>query len=217
MDFKAAIFDLDGTVLNSMDVWEKIDIDFLAKRNLNVPDGYINEICSRSFLEAANYTINLFNLNEKADDIINEWNDMAIHEYSNNVKLKPYAKEYIIYLKEIGIKLSVATGLPTALFEPALKNNGIYDLFDAICSTDEVERGKEYPDIFLLCAKRMKVNPRDCIVFEDVLPAIISSKRAGMKVFGVHDKYSEMYKIDIKKIANGYLYNFKNAPHPKNK
>ena len=55
MDFEAAIFDLDGTLLDSMDVWEHIDIQFLQKRNIPVPDGYVTEICARSFEEAAQY------------------------------------------------------------------------------------------------------------------------------------------------------------------
>ena len=64
MDFNAAIFDLDGTILDSMDVWEHIDIQFLKKRNLPVPENYVTEICARSFEEAAQYTIDLLGLQE---------------------------------------------------------------------------------------------------------------------------------------------------------
>ncbi len=216
-NFKAAIFDLDGTLLNSMDVWEKIDINFLTKRGLSVPNGYINEICARSFQEAAEYTIDLFGLNEKVEDIIAEWNDMAIHEYSYNVQLKLYAKEYLLKLKSLDVKLAIATGLPSVLYTPALQSNGILQLFDTICSTDEVKRGKEYPDVFLLAAERLSVPPKDCIVFEDVAPAVESSKKAGMKVYGVYDKYCEIYRTDIINIADGYLYDFCNAPIPQNK
>ena len=81
MDFNAAIFDLDGTILDSMDVWEHIDIQFLKKRNLPVPDNYVTEICARSFEEAAQYTIDLFGLQETVEGIIEEWNNMAVEEY----------------------------------------------------------------------------------------------------------------------------------------
>ena len=72
MDFEAAILDLDGTLLNSMEVWEHIDISFLQKRGLSVPTNYVTEICARSFEEAAQYTIDLFDLPESIDDIISE-------------------------------------------------------------------------------------------------------------------------------------------------
>lgn len=69
MEFDAAIFDLDGTILDSMDVWERIDILFLQKRNLPVPENYVTEICARSFEEAAQYTIDIFDLQESVEDI----------------------------------------------------------------------------------------------------------------------------------------------------
>ena len=152
MDFNAAIFDLDGTILDSMDVWEHIDIQFLKKRNLPVPENYVTEICARSFEEAAQYTIDLFGLQETVEGIIEEWNNMAVEEYRNHVGLLPYALDYLLRLKEHGIKLAVATGLPENLYIPCLKNNSILELFDALCSTDEVQRGKEYSDVFELAA-----------------------------------------------------------------
>lgn len=209
LDFKAAIFDLDGTLTDSMGVWEKIDIDFLAKRNLTVPDGYISEICARSFKEAAEYTISLFGLKENVADIITEWNDMAIFEYGHNVTLKANAKEYLLFLKRNGVKLGTATGLPEVLYEPVLKNNGVYELFDAFSSTDEVSRGKEFPDVFLLAAEKLHTAPCDCIAFEDVLAGIKSIKAAGMIAYGMYDKYSAHEKLEIQSVANGYIYDFK--------
>lgn len=99
MDFNAAIFDLDGTILDSMDVWEHIDIQFLKKRNLPVPENYVTEICARSFEEAAQYTIDLFGLQETVEGIIEEWNNMAVEEYSNHVGLLPHALDYLLQLK----------------------------------------------------------------------------------------------------------------------
>ena len=80
MNFEAAIFDLDGTLLDSMNIWEYIDISFLKKRNLPVPGNYVTEICARSFEEAAQYTIDLFGLSEDTENIVKEWNGMAVYE-----------------------------------------------------------------------------------------------------------------------------------------
>lgn len=214
MNFNAAIFDLDGTLLNSMDIWEQIDIRFLQKRNLPIPDNYVTEICSRSFEEAAQYTIDLFGLSEKVTDIVSEWNEMALYEYSHNVKLLPHVLDYLLQLKDRHTKLAVATGLPYELFKPCLINNSAWDLFDAVCSTDEVNRGKEYPDVFELAAQKLGVPPQQCIVFDDVLPAIKSAKQAGMLACGVYDKYSAHHQSEIKQISDYYLHDFRNAPLP---
>lgn len=214
MNFEAAIFDLDGTLLNSMDVWERIDVSFLQKRGLSPPSSYVTEICARSFEEAAKYTIDLFGLSESIETIICEWNERALFEYAHNIKLFPYALDYLLVLKKAGVKLAVATGLPEMLYKPCLKNNLIHSMFDALCSTDELARGKEYPDVFLLAADRLGMTPDQCIVFEDVLPAVKSAKQAGMTVYGIYDKYSANNRTEIESIADGYLLNFKNAPLP---
>ncbi len=214
MNFEAAIFDLDGTLLNSMDIWEQIDISFLKKRNLPVPENYVAEICARSFEEAAQYTIDLFGLTEKTENIVKEWNNMAVYEYAHNVRLRPYALDYLLRLKAAGIKLAVATGLPEKLYLPCLKNNSILEIFDALCSTDEVLRGKEHSDIFEMAAYKTGTQPERCIIFDDVLPAIKSAKRAGMLVCGVYDRYSECRRIEIESLADCYLRDWRYAPLP---
>lgn len=214
MKFEAVIFDLDGTLLASMDIWEQIDIQFLHKRGLPVPDDYVTEICARSFEEAAQYTIDLFGLSEKVEDMVREWNEMAVYEYAHNVKLMPYVLEYLTKLKFCGVKLAVATGLPKELFLPCLENNSIMEVFDVLCSTDEVERGKEYPDVYELAAQRLDVAPQHCLVFEDVLPAVKSAKQAGMLVCAVYDKYSARNRGQMEQIADIYLTDFRRAPLP---
>lgn len=211
-EFSAAIFDLDGTLLDSMDVWEKIDIDFLKKKGLPIPENYVKEITPLGCREAAKYTIDMFGLNETQADIIDEWNQTAIDEYSNNIKLRNNAADYLTNLKKSNVKLGIATALPSVLYKPCLENNGVYDLFDAVCSTEQVSRGKEFPDIFLLAAKKLHTAPEVCIVFEDVLPAVLSAKNAGMIVYGVFDKYSEDVKSEIMAVADGYIYDFWDAP-----
>lgn len=211
---KAFIFDLDGTLLDSMGVWEQIDRDFLRKRNIPIPSDYIDTVCSLSFQEAARYTIARFGLPDTEADLLREWNDMAVFAYGHTVKLKPYARQYLKKLKAAGVSLGVATSLPPELYFPVLHNQTIFDFFDVICSTDEVTHGKTKPDIFYHTAEKLNIPPSHCIVFEDVLQAIQSAKTAGMTVYGVYDPSSADHWEEIKKIADGVLYDFKDALLP---
>ena len=114
---KAFIFDLDGTLFDSMGVWHQIDIDFLQKRGINPPADYAQACSSMSFHEVAAYTIKRFDLPDSIESLKQEWNDMAAYAYGHTVQMKPYAKEYLIMLRECGVKLAVATSLFVDLME----------------------------------------------------------------------------------------------------
>ncbi len=208
-DFKGAIFDLDGTLIDSMSVWEEIDREFLRNRNISIPYDYIEKINSMSFKEVAKYTIERFNLKESEEELIKEWNEMAIYEYSNKIKLKPNVKEYLEKLKKNNIKIGLATSSPKYLYEPVLKNNHIYEYFDALNSLEDVKRDKNYPDIYLLVAENLKLSPQECAGFEDILVGINTMKKADFKVIGVYDKYADSDIEEIKKISDKFIYNFK--------
>ena len=211
---KAYVFDLDGTLLDSMNIWEQIDVEFLKKRGFDVPPDYIDALSSKSFPEAAEYTIKRFRLKDSVDELLHEWQAMAVYAYGNTIALKPNAGEYLLALKSKGAKLGIATSLPPSLYSPALNNHGIENLFDAVCSTDEVEHGKTHPDIFYLIARKLGVSPSGCVMFEDVLQAVQSAKSAGMTVYGVYDESSKDHWEQIKQTADGTFCDFKDAPLP---
>jgi len=205
---KAYIFDLDGTLLDSMGVWKKIDIDFLSRRGIIAPKDYTDAVLTMTLPEAAAYTINRFTLTNSADELVQEWHKMAISAYET-IAMKPYAKEYLLALKKQGAKLAVATSSSLELFEPALKYHGIYDLFNAICTSDEVGCNKSCPDIFLLAADKLAVNPCDCVVFEDILAAVRSAKSIGMTVYGVYDASSQADWEEIVRLADDVIIDFR--------
>ena len=189
---KAAIFDLDGTLLDSMGVWDQVDIDFLAKRGIEVPADYMGKVAAMQFRQIAEYTIARFGLPDTPEALMQEWDDMARVAYSTVVEAKPHAVEYLSYLKRSGAKLAVATSLPPALREPAMKHVGIFDYFDQIVSVDDAnDVGKDRPDVFLLAAGRLGVVPEQCTVFEDLLVAMRSAKSVGMRVWAIHDDSSD--------------------------
>jgi len=190
MEFRAALFDLDGTLIDSHGVWSRIDAEFLHRRGIPVPDDYMKNVSSKRFSEAAVYTIARFSLPDTVEGLCAEWLEMARAEYGTNIFLKPAAGDYLRALKKSGLKLGTVTGLPRVLAEAVLRSNGVYDLFDAHTSADEAPRGKEFPDVYLLAARRLSLAPEQCVVFEDVLACAVSAREAGMTVCAVYDRQS---------------------------
>lgn len=199
---KGAIFDLDGTLFDSLWVWEEIDKRFLSRRGIEVPSWYSKAIGAMNFREAAEFTIKTFGLNETPELLMQEWMDMARSIYANEIKLKPMAKEFLFALKSKGIKLSIATSSTRDLYMPALIGNGVDELFTVIMDTSET-KSKEFPDIYLKVAKFMGLDPSECVVFEDLPVALWSAKRGGFKTVAVYDRHSED-TTDVDLMVNGY-------------
>lgn len=207
-DITAVIFDLDGTLIDSMWVWDQIDEDYLSKKNIEVPKNLNSEIAHLSFNQVAKYFKKRFNLEDSLDDIKNSWNTMAYYHYSTDIKLKNGVKEFLDFLKSLNIKIALATSNSMNLLEATLKNNGIYEYFDSITLTDEVSVGKHEPDVYLLAAKKLGVDPKNCLVFEDIIQAVIGAKKAGMKVIAVEDTRSLSDKDKLLEASDEFITDF---------
>jgi HAD superfamily hydrolase (TIGR01509 family) len=207
-DIKAAIFDLDGTLVDSMWVWSKIDVEYLEIKGYSLPENLRNEISHLSFSQTAVYFKKKFNLDDPVEKILEDWHNMAFNHYSTNVTLKLGVKDFLNHLKSFKIKIALATSNSIPLLEACLKNNGIYDYFDSITTTDEVSNGKDCPDVYLLAANKLGVKPKDCLVFEDILAAVQGAKAANMKVIAVKDDECLNSKEDLLKYADKYIDSF---------
>ena len=147
---------------------DQVDVDFLAKRGFEVPGDYMQKVAAMQFRQIAEYTIARFNLSDTPEELMEEWDHMARVMYSTVVEAKPHAREYLATLKASGAKLAVATSLPPMLREPAMRHVGIFDYFDEVVSVDDAgDIGKDRPDVYLLAASRLGIEPTDCTVFED--------------------------------------------------
>lgn len=207
-NIKGVIFDLDGTLIDSMWVWDQIDIEYLSEKNLEVPKNLNDEIGHLSFNQVAVYFKERFKLKDSLDEIKQRWSDMAYYHYSTDIKLKEGVVEFLKFLKESNIKIGLATSNSHDLLEVVLKNNNIYDYFDAITITDEVSVGKHEPDVYLLAAKKLNVSPSECLVFEDIVQAIKGAKKAEMKVVGVADSRNIDDRDEIISLTDKFITNF---------
>ena len=208
-NIEGTVFDLDGTLLDSSWVWEKVDEKFLGDRGFQVPDDYVDEISPLGAERAAVYTIERFGLNEDKDDIVREWIEMAKKEYATEVVCKPYAKEFLEELHKLNIKMAVATSSDRELFMKTLEREGILKYFQKIVTVDEVERGKGYPDIYEEAARRIKVNPHKCLVFEDILAGVTGASLGEFNVVAVFDEKSKHNWEKIKSISKYSINDYK--------
>ena len=207
--FDAVILDMDGTIMDSLSVWADIDAAFLEeRRGIKVPDDYVNAISAMSFNEIANYTKKRFNLPDTPEELMAEWTDMAEYEYTHNIKTKLFVREYMEKLKAMNKKIVLCTSSPKHFYEGALKNNGIYHLFDAFSNTCEAGEGKNSTKVYLLAAEKVGAAPKKCIVFEDVVSAAATAKKAGMAVCGVYDERSAVHKDEMIRICDYYIDSF---------
>lgn len=187
---QAVIFDLDGTLVDSMWVWEAIDQDYFKGHGLEVPADLQKRISGMSFTETADYIREHFLIPDTIEEMKEIWNRMAEEKYAREVPMKEGAYAFICNLRKLGIKTGVATSNSKHLVEIALKAQGIRNMMDSVHTACEVSHGKPEPDIYLLVAEDLGVAPEHCLVFEDIVEGIWAGKRAGMRTCAVADPAS---------------------------
>lgn len=202
---EAVIFDLDGTLIDSMWMWEAIDIEYLGRYGITLPKTLQQDIAGMSFTETAEYFKKTFYIPETLDEIKRTWNEMAYDKYVHEVPLKPGAKEFLKRLKAQGIRTGIATSNSKELVQAVVESLQLTEYLDEIHTSCEVAKGKPAPDIYLLVAECLGVEPEHCLVFEDIPEGILAGKRAGMKTCAVEDLFSLDLTQEKKRLADYYI------------
>lgn len=208
-NIEACIFDMDGTLVDSMWMWKQIDIDFYARFNIDFPQDLQSQIEGMSFRQTAEYMKEHHGFEISVEEMMSIWNDMAMDIYLNRVFFKDGVEEFLQMLKNRRIKLGIATSNSRELFDAVRKSLNLDKFFDCMLTGSEIVNGKPAPDVYLEVARRLNVHPSKCLVFEDIIPGIEAGHRAGMKVCGVDDEYSKSSRDSKISKAEYYINSFK--------
>lgn len=208
-NFKAAIFDLDGTLINSMPFWNNLGHEFLKKKGKIPPDNLFKILKTMNLPEASKYFIDNFNLNLSVEEVISEINTMIIDKYKYEINLKEYVKEYLKKIRSKNIKMCVVTAADKELCKIVLTRLKILEYFEFILTCGETNMSKNNPEIYIKATKMLGYEIENIIIFEDSLHCIKAAKDAGFYVVGVHDKSANEDEKEIKLISDVYIKSFK--------
>ena len=205
----AVLFDLDGTVVDSMGIWKDIDKEYFGRYGLELPQDYQRQIEGLSFYETALFTQENYFPSLKPEKLMEDWNTMAYDHYANLVRPKECIRLFLEKLRSMGIKMGIGTSNSALLCKAALKSNDLIDFFDVILTGEECGAGKPSPDVYLNCARALNADVSRCLVFEDISNGLIAGKRAGMTVVAVHDDYSADQWEEKCSIADHSIFSYR--------
>ena len=203
-EIKLAIFDLDGTLIDSASLWADIDKEFFHKRGMEIPPSYNEEIAHIGLQKAAELTVEKYVPDEKVEDVIKEWIDMSVHAYKETIPLKDGALDLIRLFHDNGVIIALATANSKDIYEPCLTRLEMLKHFAVVADVNSCKEGKNSPEIYDLIANKFNAKREETIVFEDMIVPIITAYKAGYNVVGVYDKAST--KDEEAVIKHSHLY-----------
>lgn len=202
---KGVIFDVDGTLFDSMGAWHDSGYNVLKSLGIDADKRIGDIFFSMTMDEVIDYIKENFSVSESRDFLKNGIHDQVEYAYRNEIELKPGVMRILDWVKDSKIPATIATSTDRFLIEIGLARLGIEDYFDEIYTATEVGKGKNYPDIFQLAMDKMGTKPEETWLFEDGLYSMITAKAYGMLVVGVYDKVSHDDQEAIKQVADIYL------------
>ncbi len=204
-DIKGAIFDLDGTVLNSMYIWDEIGVRYLQKLGIEPDVEFKKSFKTLSLRQAAEYYRKYFNIDITMEEIINGVNNMVESFYFDEVLKKDNVENVLELLKANGVKMCIATATDKYLVEKALERNGIINYFSEIFTCAIVDAGKDTAKIYDVAREHLGTPIENTVIFEDALYAIKTAKNAGYTVIGIEDVSAVEDRAEIKKNCDYYV------------
>lgn len=208
---RGIVFDLDGTLVDSMGIWSKIDREYLERYGYEYTDEIADTMRNKGFRALADYFVNNFDIPRTKEQMMQDWDDMSLMEYTHNIKMIDGAKEFLHRLKEHGVKLAIGTSNNLKNVQAVLKRHEILHLFDTIVTGFDVKEDKPAPDIFLEAVQRLEVHPSEAFVFEDMIVGIRAAKAAGIRVCAIEDECNRMIRMAQDIVVEHSMENYRNA------
>ncbi len=208
---KSAIFDVDGTLLDSMKIWDNAGERYLSSVGKKAENGLSKKLFKMSLTEGAEYIKKQYALPSSTDETVFGVLKIIEDFYLYEVGLKSGAKEILQFLKSNNIKMIIATSSDKTHIKKAFERLGISEYFTNIVTCSQIGKGKTSPDIYLACADKLGTSPSETLVFEDALFAAETAHKAGFKTVGVYDESSNNDKNRIKAVCDYYADSFEKA------
>ncbi len=204
---RGLIFDLDGTLLESMGLWYSLGERYLQGRGVRgIPPGLQDLLGPMDMMQSAVYLKDRFELPDEPQDIIRGIEQLLEDQYWHHITLKPGTADFLAELAGSGrFRMGIATATARHLVEPALKRLGIAAHFEFILTTDEIGVGKHEPDIYLEALRLLDCSLKETVVFEDALYAVITAKKAGFRVVAVADGEAEKHRHLVLEAADVFV------------
>ena len=204
---KGAIFDLDGTLLDSMFIWDTIGEEYLRSLGKEPHEDLKETFMTLTLEEAAEYYREHYGVTLSVKEIVDGVNAMVEQTYRTKVTLKPGISEYLAWLKENGVRMCVATVTDRYLVEETLERLGVRHYFSEIFTCAEVGFGKDKPIIYQKALEHLGTEKSDTYVFEDLPFALNTAKTDGFPTVGIYDRH-EAHQDELKELADYYVLDF---------
>ncbi len=205
---KHIIFDLDGTLMDSMPVWKNVGKDYLSQYGFEITQEIDDRIKRQTLPETALCFKELFQIPQTVDEIVTEIIAMVAEQYANTVPLKPFVKQYLEKEKKNGTKMCILTASEPNYILAAMERLDILQYFDFIATCTEMGLSKKDPQVFVKTMQRLGGTMQNTIVFEDALYAIRSAKKGGFYVVAVAEKTRPADFEEIQQLADNYIYSY---------
>ena len=188
---KSIIFDMDGTLADSMAMWRSLGIDYLKSHGIDITSEDAQEMTTQSLKMSSTYMKEKFNLSLTPDEIYNDMKHIAEDFYEHHCTLKHGAKDVLERFYEEGIPMMLGTGTPEEFFDPFLKREDMFKYFGEIATCDGLNLKKDDPRFFLTCCEMAGFDPKETVLVDDAYFAIIAAKEAGLTTICMYDEAND--------------------------
>ncbi|MBQ8881419.1 MAG: HAD family phosphatase [Oscillospiraceae bacterium] len=202
------IFDFDGTLVDSMQVFSAVMEEIFRENNLPIPDDFVKIITPLGYTGTAKYAISL-GLKLTVEEFCARATEKMAPQYHNTIPAKAFVKEKLLQLKEKGHSLNVLTASPHAVLDKCLERVGLYNLFDNVWSCDDFATTKADPQIYVRAAAKLGRRVEECMFVDDNVGAVSTARQAGMVAVGIYDDSSKDLVKELTAAADIYIYDFR--------